>query len=390
MGIAALNIAGAEPSMRFLRRVGGLYAGLSFNRRRLKRAMENIAWCFPHWDQATVREYAIESHRHLFCLAAEVGLSPRLLSSDGFPAHVQIGEMGRGLLAYFDDRPSMLITGHCGNWELLGYTLAMLGFPMHALYRPLDLAPLDAWLHETRSRRGLELVDKFGAAASLPQLLKAGKPVGFIADQNAGDRGVFVPFFNRLASAYKTIGLLAIQHGATIICGHARRLSGMNGGGVEPVVDRPGLTRPATHRGRAPGLEARESQTFRYCIELVDSFGPEDWSDQPDPLFYITARYRRAIETMVRLAPEQYLWMHRYWKSRPPHEQRDRPFPAQLREKIAALPWIDDDDLAQIVERSERDASDLRAARHHHHQRSAPHDAPMPGAHEPPETPAFQ
>ena len=44
------------------------------------------------------------------------------------------------------DQPSIMLTGHCGNWELLGYTMALLGFPMHALYRPLDLRPMDQWV----------------------------------------------------------------------------------------------------------------------------------------------------------------------------------------------------------------------------------------------------
>jgi KDO2-lipid IV(A) lauroyltransferase len=331
--------------MRFMRSAGGACAALPMNRKRLHRAVENLSWCFPEWPADLVRDYAVEAYRHLFCLAAELMLSPRLLNEDGFARHVELGRLREGLLALASERPCILITGHCGNWELLGATLAMLGFPMHALYRPLDLAPLDAWLHETRSRQGVLLVDKFNAAETLPALLERKQPVGFIADQNAGDRGLFVPFFNRLASAYKTIGLLAIRYRATVVCGHAMRLSGLS----------------ASSRG-APTHEAREAQSFRYRVDVIDLFGPDEWESQPDPLFYITARYRRAIEQMVRRAPEQYLWMHRYWKSRPPHERRAKDFPAQLREKIASLPWIDDDDVAQIVERSNRDARALQAS----------------------------
>lgn len=333
--------------MRFMRRAGATCASFPMNRKRLQRAVENLSWCFPEWEPEQVQDYAVESYRHLFCLAAELMLSPRLLNEDGFARHVELGRLRRGLLALASDRPCILITGHCGNWELLGATLAMLGFPMHALYRPLDLAPLDAWLHETRSRQGVLLVDKFGAADTLPSLLDRRQPVGFIADQNAGDRGLFVPFFNRLASAYKTIGLLAIRYGATVICGHAMRLSG--------------LSADSSATRDAPSHAARESQSFRYRVDVVDLFGPDEWEHQPDPLFYITARYRHAIEQMVRRAPEQYLWMHRYWKSRPPHERRGKPFPAQLREKIASLPWIDDDDVDQIVDRSDRDTRTLQA-----------------------------
>jgi hypothetical protein len=72
-------------------------------------------------------------------------------------------------------------------------------------------------------------------------------------------------------------------------------------------------------------------------------------------LFYISARYRRGIERMVALAPEQFLWMHRYWKSRPRHEREGRPFPAALRHKLEQLPWMTQGELDQILEHSRRD-----------------------------------
>lgn len=352
----ALPAFGVQPSMRGMREFGGWFGAAPFNRVRLERAVYNISWCFPGWDQAMAREYAIEAYRHLFSLAAEACFVPRRITEEGYPAHVEFGDMKDGLRALLRHEPCILITGHCGSWELLGYTLSVLGFPVHALYRPLDMKPLDRWVHDTRSRAGLELVDKFGAAEILPGLLDRGKTVGFIADQNAGDRGLFVPFFDRLASAYKTIGLLAIRSNTTIVCGHARRRSGMTppDGHVEGAE---WTIEEASHSG-----ELRRSQIFRYKIDVVDVIRPDEWMSQPDPLFYVTARYRRAIEQMVRRSPEQYLWMHRYWKSRPPHERSGKPFPARLREKIEQLPWMTPESVDRIVERSSIDAALLAGA----------------------------
>lgn len=270
---------------------------------------------------------------------------PRVITEQGYAEYVSIAEISKGLRHMLSGEPCLLLTGHCGNWELLGYTLAVLGFPIHALYRPLDMKPLDQWVQETRRRRGLDLVDKFGAASALPALIEQGETVAFIADQNAGDGGLFVPFFNRLSSAYKTIGLLALRYDLPIVCGHARRLSGL----APPPGDAPIGTSASTG-------SIADAQVFRYVIEIPEVIEPADWKDQPDPLFYITARYRRAIEGMIRRAPEQYLWMHRAWKSRPVFERKGRAMPVRLREKIAALPWITDEDLARIEERSARDA----------------------------------
>ncbi|GAB4551521.1 MAG: lysophospholipid acyltransferase family protein [Phycisphaerales bacterium] len=329
---ALANAAGVEPSIGAMRRVGHGFGGLSINRERLERAVSNIRWCFPDLDDEACADLARSAYRHLFMLSAEVCCTPRLVTPASVLEYVEFEGVERALELLRSGRPSLLVTGHCGNWELMGAALASVGIPVHALYRPLDMKPLDRWVQRVRRKQGIELVDKFGASQRLPGILDDGLPVGFIADQNAGDKGLFVPFFDRLASAYKTIGVLAMQYRAPVICGHAMRLAG----------DDP------------------EHPRFRYRVSVTDIITPEDWADEDDPVFYITARYRRAIEMMVRAAPEQYLWMHRYWKSRPRHERMGKPFPARLRDKIAALPWMDDHHAGRIAERSEIDGEAWR------------------------------
>ena len=58
---------------------------------------------------------------------------------------------------------------------------------------------------------------------------------------------------------------------------------------------------------------------------------------------------------MIRSAPEQTLWMHRFWKSRPRHERLNKPFPESLKRKLLELPWMDDEQIGSIVEQSDRD-----------------------------------
>ena len=285
-------------------------------------------------------EHAVRSYEHLFMLAVEIAFAPRLMSEDAWIRHVELDEITDGLRMILDDRPAILITGHCGNWELLGYAMALLGFPMHAIYRPLDNKAIDDWVRQTRSRRGLVLLDKFGALRQIPSLLAARAPVAFVADQNAGDRGLFVPFFGRLASTYKSIGMAAYQSGASVAIGQARRL-GWNG--REDRAVREGFASPASGDG------------IRYRVEIEDVIHPDEWLSQPDPFFYLAARYRRAIEQLIRRAPEQYLWMHRIWKSRPKHERLNREFPERLKDKLRALSWMTEAELERIVAQSDED-----------------------------------
>lgn len=337
-------VAGPRPSLEAARALGRSFARMPFNSKRLDRAAGHIELACPEFSREERYEHAVRAYEHLFMLGVEIAFAPRLMSEDGWIRHAELDNMAVGMRAFFADRPVILITGHCGNWELTAYTLALLGFPMHAVYRPLDNEPLDRWVRQTRGRRGLVLLDKFGALREIPPLLEARAPVGFVADQNAGDRGLFVPFFGRLASTYKSIGMAAYQHRASIVVGQARRMGWS--GSADPGV-REGFASPASGGG------------IRYRLEVEDVFHAEDWERQPDPFFYIAARYRRALERCIRRAPEQYLWMHRIWKSRPPHERRNRPFPDSLRRKLEALPWMTEPELERIIDRSERDRAFL-------------------------------
>ena len=94
-------------------------------------------------------------------------------------------------------------------------------------------------------------------------------------------------FFGRKASTYKSIGLIAMQYEVPVVIGYARRHGG----------DR-----------------------FRFTVGVQDIIYADDWRAQPDPLRYITQRYTKAIEDMVRADPGQYLWVHRRWKTRPKGE----------------------------------------------------------------------
>lgn len=333
--VAPLTV-GPGPALDVARGIGRGFGSLPFNRKRIDRAASNIGVAIPSVPAGDRRELVLRSYEHLAMLAVEIAYLPRLITESNWAEQIDVGPTDTALRALFSDRPALLITGHCGNWEVLGAGMAALGFPMHALYRPLDSKPIDDWVRRTRSRQGTRLLDKFGAVEALPTLLKNREPVGFVADQNAGDRGMFVPFFGRLASTYKTIGLLAMRYRAVIVCGVAHRAGWDD----------------ATSSGQANHAAMRRvgNSGLRYSLNISDVIWPEEYEAQPDPLFYLTARYRRAIERMVRAAPEQYLWMHRAWKSRPRHERERKPFPKPLREKIATLPWMTEDDVERLVE----------------------------------------
>ena len=308
-----------DQSIQTARAFASVYARCS--KRRVERARTNIARCFPELPRDETERIAVESMRHMFELfLVDAVVMPKMVHEWSWQRYATLSDFGEALDLLLGDEPCIFLTGHVGNWEFLGYFLALIGFRMTALARPLDNPLVYEWLLKTRESSGLRVLTKWGATDELQQIVQRGGKIAFIADQNAGDDGLFIPFFNRLASSYKSIGLLAMRYRIPIVAGMARRVG---------------------HR-------------FRFDVSAMDIIRPKDWESQEDPLYYITARYNRAIERMIRAAPEQYLWVHRRWKSRPKHEREGSPMPDRLRRKIASLPWIDEAMLAELERPLER------------------------------------
>ena len=252
-----------------------------------KRAIHNLRRSFPDYTPLQCRTLALQSTQHMVILAIEVLFTTQLIHLHTWRRHVDLENFSEVLELLLRQKTGLImLTGHYGNWEVLGYLLATLGFETTSIARPLDNPYVNHWILGVREKQGQRIVAKKGATGEVIQVLGEKGAVGFIADQNAGSKGIFVDFFGRKASTYKSIGLLAMEYNVPVVIGYARRTG----------------------------------KPFHFQIGAQDIIQPEDWADQDDPLRYITQRYTKAIEEIVRVEPSQYLWLHRRWKTRPKGE----------------------------------------------------------------------
>ncbi len=304
--LAAMGLTAFEPeaNLKTAAWIGRLIHAV--DKKHRVRMQKHLRIAFPEATQTQLDVLGVKSFEHFMQLVMEVLHTPRVIHPDSWPAHVRLRNMGPAIKLLNSGSPAILVTGHLGNWEVLGALLAVLGYPCHAIARPLDNVLLNDWLLGVRERRGMQIITKWDASDKMVEVLSGGGMLGFIADQNAGDKGMFVPFFGRLASTYKSIGLLAISQRVPVLCGYAHRMG----------------------------------NRFEYEMGVMDIIRPEEWEAQRDPLFYVTARYMLAIENMIRLRPEQYLWMHRRWKSRPKYERDGKPMPESVKRGLGELPWM--------------------------------------------------
>jgi KDO2-lipid IV(A) lauroyltransferase len=261
--------------------------GFRIDKKHRDRSMGNLRRSFPELTDEQCADLARNSVQHLIMFFVELLFTTRLIRIDNWTKYFELENFDRVIRLLMDNnRGVILLTGHYGNWEVLGYLLATLGFETTSVARALDNQYVNRWVLAVRERQGQRIIYKKGATTEVTNVLENRGAVGFIADQNAGSKGIFVDFFGRKASTYKSIGLLAMHFNVPVVIGYARR----------------------------------QKERFQFRIGAQDIIYPEDWKTEANPLRYITQRYTKAIEDMVRVDPGQYLWSHRRWKTRPKGE----------------------------------------------------------------------
>jgi KDO2-lipid IV(A) lauroyltransferase len=181
---------------------------------------------------------------------------------------------------------ALLVSAHLGNWELLTLASRLTGFPVSIVVRPLDASALDGVLRRVRATAGAQIIDKRDAVRPVLQALRRGSLVGILLDQNASRReGVFVPFFGRLASTSRSAATLALRTGTPIL-----------------------------------PLFIRREPDGRHRITVEPPIAPTPGPTTEDGIVALTRRCTQVIEDAIRQAPEQWLWMHARWRTRPPDE----------------------------------------------------------------------
>jgi len=254
---------------------------------RLRRvALFNLQLAFPEWTaaqyQATLRNMA----HYLGWQAVEFARFPRYSRSNIGEA-IEIEGHENLLEAQHRRKGVLILTGHIGAWEVSSFAHAVYGFPMHYLARPLDNARLDQFVNRYRGFSGNQPIYKNESARAVLRVLNSGGVVGILADQNTlPEEGAFVEFFGKPACTTTGIARLALHTGSPVVPGYA-------------VWD-------ATSR--------KYKLRFDPAVELAET------GNQEQDIFENTQRFAKIIEAIIRKYPDQWVWLHARWKTRPKDE----------------------------------------------------------------------
>jgi KDO2-lipid IV(A) lauroyltransferase len=186
-----------------------------------------------------------------------------------------------------EGRGRIILGSHMGNWELQAFAYSTLFESLSFLARRMDNPLIEDRVIRIRTRLGNKQIDKENSAGAILRVLRSGGAVGVLADVNSHPKeGVFVPFFGIPACTASGVAMLALRTNAAIV----------------------------------PMWTIWDKDLKRYRIVYDNVIEPVSTGDREKDIVAITAQYTAAIERVIRAFPDQWIWIHRRWKTRPPGE----------------------------------------------------------------------
>jgi KDO2-lipid IV(A) lauroyltransferase len=248
---------------------------------------QNLALALPEESEAERERILRTEYRNLGWLLAEfckmAGYTAERASEsiryEGLENFLRARARGKGVL---------VLTGHLGAWELSSFYHSLAGYPMGMVIRRLDNPLVDEFVNRIRCLHGNRVIHKDDFARGLIASMRAGETVGILMDTNmTPPQGVFVPFFGVEACTASGMARVAAKTGAAVV----------------------------------PGFLLWEESEQKYVLRFGEELPVVSTEDAEADAMANTAAFTRVIEEYVRRYPEQWLWMHRRWKTRPVGEK---------------------------------------------------------------------
>ena len=270
-------------------RIANWTAWLCYDGLRIRRSIvdDNLQQAFPEKSVDERNSIGRGMWRHIVLMICELAHVPRKVHETNWREYINVtgNEQVKHLLS---PRPTILVSGHYGNFEVGGVVAGLFGFPTYTVARPLDNPLLDNFLQRHRGARGQYMLPKVGSAKQIDAVLESGGTLVLLGDQHAGPKGCWVDFFGRPASSHKAVAVFCLAHDAPMVVTYTRRV------GTTPM---------------------------KFELGVAGIYDPKN--DESMNVSELTQWYSSRLEEVVREAPEQYWWLHRRWKE-PPRRRRGR------------------------------------------------------------------
>lgn len=284
-----VNVLGVLPRSA-ARRAGAAIGRLSYHLLPRLRSVgrQNLAMALPEKSTTTREAILRRLYRHLGWLLAEF-CQMRRYTPENTRSFLRYEGLGHFLAAEQRGKGVLIVTGHLGAWELSSFYHSLMGHPMSMVIRRLDNPRVDALVNRIRCLHGNQVLHKDDFARGLLAAMRQGRSVGILMDTNmTPPQGVFVPYFGRRACTASGLARIAMKTGAAVL----------------------------------PGFLLWHEAEQRYVLTFDKAFDLISTGDDEGDVIANTAQFTEAIERYARAYPDQWLWVHRRWKTRPAGEER--------------------------------------------------------------------
>jgi len=285
--VAAFIRAITRLPRRLAFRIGTLLGRVAplFARETARLSLQSLAAAFPEKSEAERREIVRAMFVHLGRAAAEVVTSRRY--DPILESYVELGSPDLLGEVMARKKGMVYVTGHVGNWELNGRRIARFCGDSAVIAKAGHDPRLNALMEEIRGSGKMETLwrEDPSTGRAMIRILRSGKGLGLLIDQDTDVQNVFVPFFGRPAATPRSAGDLALRFGSAVIVGTAHR------------------------RGDGPDAG--------HLLELTEVPYDPAPPDKEAEVLRITAECNRILEEAIRRHPAEWVWMHQRWKSRP-------------------------------------------------------------------------
>ena len=275
--------------LRVAVRLGAAIGSLLYVCARPQRriGLRNLEMAFPEKTEGERREILQRSCRNLGRVGAEFCHLTRL-TPERLQRYVHVDDPERWQQLCRPGHGGIVLTAHLGNWELLAYTQGLLGRPVTLVHHPLRNPLIDQIINAVRSRAGTRYIFKQTAAREAIRVLRDGGIMAIPSDQNQKARdGVFVDLFGVPACTSPGAARLAMRTKCLIV----------------------------------PAFLVRQGETERHRLLMLPAVELEDSGDRDADILTNTQRCNAVIEQMLRQYPDQWIWFHRRWRTRPAGER---------------------------------------------------------------------
>ena len=283
--LGAIGALPLETSMKFGKSVG-VFLAKRFPRLQ-KTAKRNLEIAFPEMPDAE-REKII--HGTFESLGRHLGFVSHFRKFRHEDIRHLVEVVGREHFdkAYEKGKGVLFFTGHFGSWEVFNLLAPAFGYGMNILVRRIDNPLIENFVDNFRTRFGSVTLDKTKSARQMFRVLEKGELLGILADLNAQEReGVFVDFFGIPASTTASIARLALKTGAAVL----------------------------------PAFAVWEEEKKKYVVYLEPEIEFEKSANEEENVKVLTQKITNIVEKYVRKYPEQWLWIHKRWNTRPKGEK---------------------------------------------------------------------